>query len=227
MSDTIVPFDLMRMLWGDAPPGYLAEILVRTLIVYTYSLLLVRWVGGRGVAQLSLVEFLLVIALGSAVGDSLFYPDVPLLHALLTITVVILINKALDVAIVRWRGAKHVIDGHPVLLVRDGVIDPAIRHRRQLSDHEVMAMLRMNGVCNLGEVRAAYLESSGALSIFRHDRARPGLVIEPPHEIERPVRVRPRPGEPGKAVCVSCGSSGPASGDRCTVCGCQDFTAPS
>ncbi|MDP3264688.1 MAG: hypothetical protein U1E06_13565 [Tabrizicola sp.] len=53
--------------------------MIRTLIIYAYSLLLIRWIGGRGVAQMSVVEFLLVVALGSAVGDAMFYGDVPLL----------------------------------------------------------------------------------------------------------------------------------------------------
>lgn len=224
MTDPIIPFDLVRMFWGDAPPGFLWEILVRTLIVYSYSLALVRWIGGRGVAQLSLVEFLLVIALGSAVGDSLFYPNVPLFHALLTITVVILINKLLDLAIVRWRGAKRVIDGHPRLLVRDGVIDPSTRDTRKLSDHEVMSMLRAKGVSNLGEVRVAYLEANGAVSVFRNDRARPGLLIEPPHEIVPPS---PPPAGTGleMVVCISCGNAEPAREGRCTNCGGGRFTA--
>ncbi len=226
MSDSIVPFDLVRMFWGDAPPGFLWEILVRTLIVYLYSLALIRWVGGRGVAQLSLVEFLLVIALGSAVGDSLFYPEVPLFHALLTITVVIVINKLLDLAIVRWRGAKRVIDGHPLVLVRDGVIDPEARFNRELSDHEVMSMLRVKGVGNLGEVRAAYLEANGALSVFRHDHARPGLAIEPPHEVSPPLPLRTST-LAEMAVCISCGNAEPISARKCTVCGRHDFTAAS
>ncbi len=225
MSDPIVPFDVARMLWGEAPPGFLWEILVRTLIVYSYALALIRWVGGRGVAQLSLVEFLLVIALGSAVGDSLFYPEVPLGHALLTITVVVVINKVLDLAIVRWRGAKHVIDGHPVVLVRDGVIEPQVRHRRALSDHEVMSMLRVHGVRNLGEVSHAYLESSGALSIFRHETARPGLAIDPPHEIVPPPVFRPRLNGQDMAVCISCGNAEPSAAERCKVCGATRFTA--
>lgn len=74
MDEPVVAFDLGRMLLGDDPPLFLAEILVRTLIIYGWTLLLLRWVGGRSIAQLSIIEFLLVIALGSAVGDALFYP---------------------------------------------------------------------------------------------------------------------------------------------------------
>jgi uncharacterized membrane protein YcaP (DUF421 family) len=127
---------------------------------------LVRWVGGRGVAQLSLIEFLLVIAPGSAVGDALFYPEVPLLHA----------------------------------------------------------MLRLQGVANLGEVRCAYLESNGAASVFRHDSPRQGLPIMPPPELAR----RPVP-KAGGAVCRACcgqGVTALASDIACPNCGAKDWTRP-
>lgn len=63
--------------------------------------LLLRWLGSRTIGQLSTIEFLLVIALGSAVGDAMFYPDVPLIHALLVVMVVVVANKLLDLPAAR------------------------------------------------------------------------------------------------------------------------------
>src|SRR5690606_22718215 len=97
MDQAITILDWKRMLLGDEPPLYLLEIFIRTLIIYAYTLGLLRWLGSRTIGQLSTVEFLLVIALGSAVGDAMFYPDVPLIHALLVVTIVVLANKGLDV----------------------------------------------------------------------------------------------------------------------------------
>jgi uncharacterized membrane protein YcaP (DUF421 family) len=85
--------DFGRILFGSESPLFLFEIVVRTAIVYVYALVLLRWLGSRTIGQLSTVEFLLVIALGSAVGDAMFYPDVPLIHALLVVTIVVLANK--------------------------------------------------------------------------------------------------------------------------------------
>ncbi|WP_284164810.1 hypothetical protein [Frigidibacter sp. SD6-1] len=107
MSNAIEPFDPVRMFLGTDPALFYLEIVFRTCLVYAYSLLLIRWIGGRGIAQMSIVEFLLVIALGSAVGDALFYPEVPLLHAMLVITIVILINKALDLAVVHSLSSRR------------------------------------------------------------------------------------------------------------------------
>lgn len=68
-SLSIIPFDLERMFLGTQPGLFYLEIVVRTGIIYSYALLLVRWIGSRSLAQLSIVEFLLVVALGSAVGE--------------------------------------------------------------------------------------------------------------------------------------------------------------
>lgn len=230
MSDPVTPFDLTRMFWGDAPTAFLWEILVRTLIVYSYTLALVRWVGGRGVAQLSLVEFLLVIALGSAVGDSLFYPDVPLLHALLTVTVIVVINKLLDMAIVRWRLAKRAIDGQPLELVANGVIDHGACTARELSSYEVMSMLRLHGIRNLGEVAHAYMESSGGLSVFRRDDPVAGLAIVPPLDLVAPTVIAPEAAAGAAVVCTTCGlvdrATQRVASHTCSGCGGHVFTRP-
>ena len=120
MEEDVIPFDLHRMFLGDLPALFYAEILVRTQTIYPYTLLMIRWVGGRGIAQLSMVEFVLVIALGSAVGDTMLYPEAPILVALLVITVVIGLNKFLDLMILKSDAAKAVIYGRPIELAHDG-----------------------------------------------------------------------------------------------------------
>ncbi|NUB44674.1 DUF421 domain-containing protein [Fertoebacter nigrum] len=214
MPPEIIPFDLHRMFIGDAPPLFLLEIAARTLLIYLYTLLLLRWVGGRSVAQLSIVEFLMVIALGSAVGDSLFYPDVPLLHAMLVITLVVLFDKAIDAANRRFRKVKRVIDGQPVAVVEDGhILCDGIATRR-IGTMELMELLRMQGIENMGQVRVAYLEASGQLSVFQADQPQPGLAIVPPVEFGFPPPVAGQP-----SCCANCGLILESHGtDPCPAC---------
>ncbi len=112
--------DFGRILFGSESPLFLFEIILRTAIVYIYALVLLRWLGSRTIGQLSTVEFLLVIALGSAVGDAMFYPDVPLIHALLVVTIVVLANKGLDILIARSKTAEKMLDGVPEEVIVEG-----------------------------------------------------------------------------------------------------------
>ena len=209
MSQPVEAFDWARMLFGDQPPLFLLEIVFRTVVIYGYAFILVRWIGGRTVAQLSMIEFLLVIALGSAVGDPLFYPDVPLVHCLLVITAVVLLNKGLDFLVFYNRRAERLIDGRPVEIMKDGRIHWQTLASRKLGHSELFQLLRVRGIVNLGEVEAAYLEASGKLSIFRRENPRAGLPIVPPWEIEPPGTIAAGDPVPDglDLACSTCGET--------------------
>jgi len=70
------------MFIGDVLRFFTYEVIVQTVIMHVYVLFLIRLRSKRALEQLSLVEFLLEVALGAAVGALMFYPDVPLLHGL-------------------------------------------------------------------------------------------------------------------------------------------------
>lgn len=223
MEDPAVPFDLVRMFIGSEPPLFFLEIVARTCIVYVYSLVLIRWVGGRGIAQMSTVEFLLVIALGSAVGDSMFYPDVPLLHAMLVITAVVAINKILDVLIYRYQPVEKVIDGRTAEAIRDGVIIVETLRHAKIGRSGLFESLRQAGFGNLGEVRQAYLETSGRFSFFRNDTPIPGLSVEPAWDVAPPSIYGPgaRFDEAAQMACRDCGtviSCGQVLPENCAHC---------
>lgn len=225
MEPAISAFDIQRMLIGDEPPLFLLEIVFRTLVIYAYSLVLIRWLGGRAIGQLSLVEVLLIIALGSAVGDAMFYPDVPLAHALLVITTVVFANKGLDFLMDRSERVEDFIDGHPMIAVRDGVVDAGFLASGSLSRDELFQELRKQGVRNLMEVDRAYLERDGTVTVFKTEtNGASGLRIEPPLEVTAP-RLIDVGDQSADAVCINCGHSAPQSGPTdCENCGCSEWT---
>lgn len=208
------------MFLGDAPPLFLLEIVLRVSLIWVWALLLLRWVGGRSISQMSVVEFLLVIALGSAVGDPMFQPDVPLVHAMLVILLVVLADKAVDTALWHWKHAKRVLDGRPAEVMREGRILLTGTASRKLPAAELMELLRLNGVRNLGEVERAFIEPSGELSIFRFDEPQPGLSIVPPLELCEPSA--PVPGK--LACCRHCGATSRSSAAPCAECGEDEWT---
>ncbi len=208
MQEPVVAFDLGRMFLGDEPPLFLFEIAFRTVVIYVYTMLLIRWIGGRSIAQLSLVEFLLVIALGSAVGDAMFYPDVPLIHCMVVITLVVLLDKALSFLLARNPRLEDAIEGKSVQVVRDGVVDFKRLRRMDVGQDELFEQLRLKGIEQLGEVRAAYFEPNGVVSLFKapDGHEQPGLSIEPPWDVRQPLRIGQGAVETGTFACEACGT---------------------
>ncbi len=220
MEAPIVAFDLKRMFFGDAPPMFLLEIIFRTCVVYAYSLVIIRWIGGRGVSQMSVVEFLLVVALGSAVGDAMFYPEVPLVHALLVITAVGVINKAIDIGMAQSPLVRRLFSGSSLQILKDGVLDASAMQKARLNNDEVFERLREQGFSNLGQVEQGFLETSGKFSFFENSPERSGLQIVPPWNIAPPTLVQP---DQADVLCTNCG----AKGERdlvCASCGASAWT---
>jgi uncharacterized membrane protein YcaP (DUF421 family) len=230
VEPTISSLDWQRMLIGDEPPLYMLEILVRTTIIYIYTLVLLRWLGSRTIGQLSTVEFLLVIALGSAVGDAMFYPDVPLIHALLVVTIVVLANKGLDILIARFKTAERAIDGTPEEVIRDGLFTRGFLKSTSMGPSEAFEVLRERGIEQMGQVARAYVEADGGLTVYLAREARPGLPIAPPWEIEHPEQldVPAVLASAAHIACFRCGSTFHAGAGTelgpCRHCGHEHFT---
>lgn len=219
--EPIVPLDVGRMFLGDAPGLFYLEIAVRVAIIWVWTIFMLRWVGGRSIAQMSVVEFLLVIALGSAVGDPMFQADVPLLHAMLVILLVVLADKAIDFAFRHFSKAKRLVDGPPTEVLHHGHLTRGGLDARGIGAAEVMEMLRLQGVRNLGEVEHAFMEPSGELSVFRWSEARPGLRIVPPLEL----RHLSAPDGRAAVCCTTCGLVQQDPATVCAECGGANWTS--
>lgn len=180
------PFDLQRILLGDQSILFVVEIVFRTTILYFYTLLLVRFIGKRGVANLTHFELVIVIALGSAVGDPMFYGDVPLLHGIAVVTVIVIFHRLLTALTNRHDRLEKFVEGKPEYLVREGQLDLEGMSQARLSREEVFMELRHKGVQHLGQVKWAIMEVDGNVSIYKYapDQVHPGLSVVPPWSME-------------------------------------------
>jgi uncharacterized membrane protein YcaP (DUF421 family) len=177
-------FDLYRIFVGDQPLTLVVEILFRTAVMYLYVLLLLRLVGKRGMGQLSPFEFTIIIALGSAVGDPMFYPEIPLLHGLVVISAVVAMTRIVTYLSNRSEAVEVFLEGQPSSVVTDGELNLEALDGERFSREELFMLLRERNVSQLGQVRQAYLEPSGAVSAFRaqEGQCKPGLPIIPPYD---------------------------------------------
>ena len=172
--------EFQRIFFGDLTVAIVAEIVLRTVVMYLYTLVLIRLLGKREMGQMSPFELVIIVALGSAVGDPMFYPDVPVIHGMVVITAVVGLQRALVKATERNPRIERVIESAAVLIVEDGRLLADAIDQEDLSESEVFMGLREQGVEHLGEVRRAYMEPSGKISVFREENpAEKGRSILP------------------------------------------------
>ncbi|MGH2537342.1 MAG: YetF domain-containing protein [Candidatus Promineifilaceae bacterium] len=210
MPPGLEPLDFQRMFFGDEfSLLFLLEVLIRTCVMYIFALLVVRLVGKRGMGQLSPFDYVIIIALGSAVGDPMFYPDVPLVHGMVVLTMVVLLERGLALATERNRSLEEFVEGRPSRVALNGRLDMESLNREDVSSEEVFTLLRQESVEHLGQVERAYLERSGRISVFRYPErdVKPGLPLIPPWDLEgqEAVESGTRVEQAGAFACRNCG----------------------
>ena len=204
LAEPITPFDWQRLLWtADAPPTFLLEVVFRCVVTYLMLLATLRVTGRRGVRQLSIFELSIILALGSAAGDTMFYHDTPLLPVAIVFVVVSALYWLFNRLTEWFPRFSDWLEGTPVLLIEAGRINMKNLNNLNLTQKELFGELRQQQVEHLGQVRRAYMEATGNLSAYFYapDAAAPGLPIWP----ERLAQSQHRVEAAGAHACCKCG----------------------
>jgi uncharacterized membrane protein YcaP (DUF421 family) len=136
--------------------------------------------GKRGIHQLSVFELGVIIGLGSAAGDPMFYKDVGLLPSVVVFIVVITMYRLVTYLISKSDKFETLIEGKSTYILKEGLILESFK-KQPLGHDEFFSALRQNQVFHLGQVETVIIESDGKLSIFYYpdDKVRHGLPILP------------------------------------------------
>ncbi|WP_426490749.1 DUF421 domain-containing protein [Hymenobacter sp. 102] len=204
LAADIQPFDWNRILFSDeAPPLFLLEVGLRCFVTYLMILAALRVTGRRGVRQLSIFELSIILALGSAAGDAMLYHDTPLLHAAVVFIVVSILYGLFNRLTEWFPRFSDWLEGAPVLLIENGEINLPNFTKQNLTQKELFGELRQYQVEHLGQVRRAYIEATGEVSVyfFEDQEVRPGLPILPERKADKRHRVE----QAGTYACACCG----------------------
>jgi len=178
------------------------------------------------VKQLSVFELAILIALGSATGDPMFYSYLPLAYGIVVMIAVILMYRIITKFTSKSKLLETLLEGKPVCLVSNGKIEYNNYKKIGLPYDKFFAELRLKSIDHLGQVRKVYLETSGEISVylFTDNDVRPGLPIYP-ELLEKPVE---QPQQAGTYVCISCGNIQHlhAGNTECTVCRNKKWLLP-
>jgi len=145
------------------------EKILRSLIVYFFLLFMLRLLGKREVAQMTVFDLVVLLILSNVLQNAMIGPDNSVTGGLIGATAILAANWLMGRLVFKSKRFGRAIEGVPVLLVHHGqFIEPNMR-RESISKEDVLSTLRTQGVFNLHEVRAAVLEPSGKLSVMKEE----------------------------------------------------------
>jgi uncharacterized membrane protein YcaP (DUF421 family) len=215
-----------RILLNDGSAGFLMEVVFRSIVMFFIILFTLRASGKRGIKQLSIFELVLIIGLGSAAGDPMFYEDVGILPALTVFIVVITLYIGVTKLADKYGWFERLLEGMPTYVIRDGIIIQDAFAKSGLSKDELFGELRLLNVEHLGQVKTVLIETSGDFSVlfYPDEEVRPGLPIFP-HMLDEKTMFIPASGSFG---CHSCGKVVHLheGANQCAICTCEEWVVP-
>ena len=142
------------------------------------SLVFVINVTGKGnLAPSSAVDQVQNFVLGGIIGGVIYNSSISILQytvILIFWTILILLLKWLNtnVAVI-----KQLIDGKPVIIIKNGILDPEACRSKGISAADVALKLRSQGVFQLKDVKRAVIEQNGQFIIVRMGDENPKYPI--------------------------------------------------
>jgi uncharacterized membrane protein YcaP (DUF421 family) len=211
-------FEWNRMLLNDLPESFLLEVIFRSTIMFTVLLLTLKVAGKRGVKQLSVFETVIIIALGSAAGDPMFYEEVGIIPPITVLIVIILLYRIVTWLTGKSKKFEEFIEGKTECIISEGKFSITTFKKESLAQDEFFSELRLKSIEHLGQVKNAFMETSGEISVFYYEDqdVKPGLPILPSLFL---LKSKTIPSE-GIYSCTFCGhtENHKAGNAECRVC---------
>ncbi|MDQ3111874.1 MAG: DUF421 domain-containing protein [Bacteroidota bacterium] len=176
----ILKIDWQSILVGEEDWNFLWQVPARSLVMFIVVLVSLRLIGKRAVMQ-GVFEVALIIALGSAAGDAMFYSKVGLLPAILVFATIVFFYKIINHFMAKNSFFERFLQGKMLHLIFEGEFVLEGLKKEELGYNEIFSDLRLLNVSQLGQVKNAYIEPSGRISIFFYpdEETKYGLSILP------------------------------------------------
>ncbi len=141
------------------------SVALRTSLCYVGMLVLLRLAGKREIGQITTFDVVVLLMIGNAVQNAMVGPDYSVTAGLIAAIILVLANYLTASLGIHSPLFQRAVRGEPTLLVSHGAfIRPSLR-REGIDPDEVLAAMREHGIDSLSQVKSAWLEIDGSISI--------------------------------------------------------------
>ena len=141
-------------------------VFIRTIILYTIVIIIMRMMGKRQIGQLQPFELVIAIMISDLASIPMQDIGIPLLYGIIPIVTMLFIQVLLSYIQLKSELFRKILCGKPSLLIKNGEIQMKELRNQRLNLNDLMEELRINGYFNLEDIQYAVLETSGQISII-------------------------------------------------------------
>ena len=143
----------------------LLPVALHTIAIYAFLMFMLRAVGRRQMGQLTVIDLVITILLGSAVETAMVNGNTSLQAGLVCAATLLFLNRVFAVTFTRSRRLRYLAGGGAILLVHDGKLVQEHLRAAGLTEADVLEALREREQPGLEHIKFAALERNGAINV--------------------------------------------------------------
>ncbi|NYT23544.1 DUF421 domain-containing protein [Alcaligenaceae bacterium] len=154
--------------FGVAP----LELIIRGTLMYWFIFVALRMAGRRDLGSLGISSILLLVLISEAASNGMSANYQSVGEGMVLVGTLFFWSVFVDRVNYFFPAMRGLLSPERICLVRDGVMQKRSMRREYITESELMAELRLKGINDLAEVRRAYIEETGEVSVQRRRRGR-------------------------------------------------------
>jgi uncharacterized membrane protein YcaP (DUF421 family) len=145
------------------------EIVIRATLTFCFLWVITRGLGKRQLSEMSPFEMILLVTMGDLIQQGVTQEDFSFTGAALAVGTIALLVLATSYLSFRWKRARQVLDGSPLVLLDEGDAHAERMAWERVTLEDLDEVARNRGIASLDDVRLAILEPDGKFSFITHD----------------------------------------------------------
>jgi uncharacterized membrane protein YcaP (DUF421 family) len=163
----ILGFDIPAALIPDVS---LFETIARGIVMYLSIFVLLRVILRGRTSAVTISDLLVLVLIADAAQNAMAAEYMTITNGLVLVATIVSTSFALDWLAFRFDRVRRFVHPDRKPLVVDGRILRKTLTDELITEEELQTQLRMNGVEDVNEVKAAYLEGNGVISVIKRSR---------------------------------------------------------
>jgi uncharacterized membrane protein YcaP (DUF421 family) len=161
--------NLLLIDWGELFGLTLpwSEIVIRGTVVYWFLFFIFRFVVRRDVGAVGIADILILVIVADAAQNAMSGEYTSVSDGIILVSTLIGWNVLLDWLSFRFEGFRRFAEPAPMALVKNGRMLMRNMRRELITEDELWSKLRESGVESLDQVKKAYIEADGQISVIK------------------------------------------------------------
>ncbi|HEY9279614.1 MAG TPA: YetF domain-containing protein [Eoetvoesiella sp.] len=145
------------------------ELIIRGSLMYWFIFVLLRLAGRRDIGSFGSADVLVLVLIADAAQNAMAAQYNSISEGMVLVGTLVGWSVIVDRVCYFVPAVNNLIEPERVCLIKDGVMLRRGMRREYITRKELMGELRLQGITDIRNVRRAYMESTGDISVLRTD----------------------------------------------------------